>query len=87
MKIRKGDIVRWNWGIDLECSTTFVVLEMKPWGDLFKVYSIQESEYGATGGEFGNNEMYELSRRSFEEACEDGKVEKIFDITSTEAEK
>jgi len=87
MKIREGDIVRWNWGIDLECSTTFVVLEMNSWSDRFKVYSIQEDQHGAMGGEVSNNEVYELSLSSLEEASEKGHTEKIFDITSIEAEK
>jgi len=88
MKIREGDIVRWNWGIDLECSTTFVVLEMNSWGDRFKVYSIQEDQHSATiheAVEVSNNEVYELSLSSLEEAFEKGHTEKIFDITSIEA--
>ena len=78
--------MRWNWGIDLECSTTFVVLEMNSWGDRFKVYSIQEDQHGAMGGEVSNNEVYELSLSSLEEASEKGHAEKIFDITSIENE-
>ena len=85
MKIREGDIVRWNWGIDLECSTTFVVLEMNSWGDRFKVYSIQEDQYSALREEVSNNEVYELSLSSLEEASEKGHTEKVLDITSIEA--
>ena len=57
------------------------------WSDRFKVYSIQEDQHGAMGGEVSNNEVYELSLSSLEEASEKGHTEKIFDITSIEAEK
>jgi len=83
MKIRKGDIIRWNWGIELDCSTIFVVLDIVSSHKLFKVYSIQESDSNLTG-EMRNNEIIELSYTSFEKACEKGHTEKIFDITSTE---